>query len=87
MGNLTDKQKDAIWEDIDECLNSSKERQPGDIDKDQMIEHLKEIGSPCSRHYARTKMIELAATGKWEYIKVYDHNLKNIRSVLRKVKN
>lgn len=83
--NLSDEKKNAIWDEIDSCLNSTPERQPGDIDANQMVEHLKELGGACSSDYARKKMINMAATGKWKYIDVYDPAIKNIRKVIRPV--
>lgn len=83
--NLSDEKKNAIWDEIDECLHSTPERQPGDIDLSQMMEHFREAGGACSSEYARKQMLKLAATGKWEYIVVYDHTIKNTRSVIRPV--
>jgi hypothetical protein len=81
-GFTYEEMKRDLWDDIDSCLNLIQDRQPGDIDINQMMEHTHK-----SSDYARVKMHELEMTGKWMYIDVYDPVIKNRRKVIRKVEN
>lgn len=70
-----------VWAEIDE-MTRKETRQAGDIDTAMMATHL-----GISRNAAAVKMRQIAdeRPKKWEFLKVYDGELKREINVLRKL--